>query len=178
MNFAKTSLVLHPILGENVTDIILGYMTIYDNTNNELKYDVLPDRRNVHKFCDQYLNNYKRHNFATNTVFEELKNIYDNFDDCGKSIIEQRLCKDHYHRCALHEELSAKKIILRQSMFSKWMLNNDGVWKNIVTNIKISELDVKLYNAFLEDMNVMRQEEIVRRESLEFRTDDENRSFC
>lgn len=151
MNYSKVTICLYPILGEDVLNIVLRYITIHDNTNCQLKYDVSPDRINVHNFCDKYLNIYEKQIFVTNSIFDELWRIYNELGDCGEAVIEQRLCTEHYGgRCIILEQFNAKKLISMEA--PKWMLDlkeMSEIHNNWITHYRLDEM---LYNAFLDDI--------------------------
>ena len=97
MNLVKASTILYPILGENVSDIVLGYMSVihYENANND-KFKVNEDRVNLHNFCNQrYLNNYNLGIFVTDFIFEILNNIWKENRDCNRLRIQGKNCIGH-----------------------------------------------------------------------------------
>lgn len=171
---------LLPILGENVCDIVLRYVTIHDTSRNELKYDVLEDRLNVHEFCHKYLNNYQLQIFVTNSIFDQLKSMYES-GDCGQAIIERRLCIEHYHRCRLRKEFSAANLTFCESIFPEWVTGSPSLQKELYLRISVLKLDEQLYDAFLADIKKKypnSPEESIKGLDEEDKYKDLNRSFC
>lgn len=149
----------------------MRYITIHDASKNELKYDVLPDRVNTHAFCDKWINNYQLQIFATNTIFDKLKLLYDS-GDCGMALIERRLCVAHYYRCPLRSEFSMNNLIIQEAMLPKCISGNT------------SGLSTTLYDAFLKDINkpvLEIRDGNIGVKGLDDENDkygDTNRSFC
>ena len=88
MNFAKASSVLYPILGENVSDIILSFMKPSNATLKSMQID--SSKINTYKFCKSIgLTKWY------NEIFDEMMKTFNSTGDCGKAIINKRDCKDH-----------------------------------------------------------------------------------
>lgn len=104
MNFVEVTLGLNPILGLNVTKLVLEYMTVFDNDTKTKKYSLKSERIYTHLVCEKYnMNNYNLGIFMTDIVYEMFENIWNNFDICGKRWIKNigsyKNCKVIHCKC-------------------------------------------------------------------------------
>ena len=148
MNLVKASSVLYPILGENVSDIILRYM-IYDEPI------IAIEKPNMYRF---FVDN----DLCTDRIkelYDSLKTAYDSPGDCYRAYIEHRDCKMHKDCDEENDldpeyELDLRDIIFNSSKTPKWMIFTDESINSILTDISNGVLTDELREVFLLDLKL------------------------
>lgn len=151
MNFAKVSVVLYPILGENGSDIVLSYMIpdLYKHTGR---------RNNMYEFFDRNELDMTK----LDETFEALKEIYDEdgkFEEfrrsvhrteCNQSWMTNTECKscDKIHDYSYNYDICG--LIMIASNFPDWVDLDDRAHENLTRDIREGMQD-NLIEAFLKD---------------------------
>lgn len=191
MNLVKASTILYPILGENVSDIILSYMKLK-------KPKVMVKNPNMHKV-------FKKHGLMTSKIddmFQYLENIYsgnhcrkeitndeycrihghncpDVVEDCWKAYIENRDCKKCGKDCKIRYDIDLQRKILVIINIPTWISSikyREYEW--LQDRIITLNIDIDICTAFLKDLKFRQMNSPVEeKEITKFQTSDNNRSF-
>lgn len=141
MNLVKASIILYPILGENVSNIILSYMK-----PNIPK--IKPKRPNMYKF-------FKENGLVLSKVdraYDDLKHYYEEGEsDCYKSAIDHRECKDERDPGHICSQCDLDGMIMEYSKFSKWVEFSDSTADALSREIERSRIETHFRKAFLVD---------------------------
>lgn len=153
MNFAKASTILYPILGENVSDVILNYLkpsksTIYD------------DHPNMYEYFKQSGMKYD----IINEMYNYLEEFYSR-SECHKSTIENRLCRNHPNECQIeddhvcHHECDQESNVWYGSKFFTLVMQSFGLpdfiqdlfEEDLCESISNTFDEISIFEAFLLD---------------------------
>lgn len=144
MNLVKASSVLYPILGENVSDIILKYL-------KPTKKKTQPDKPNLYGFFDEYVLDKSQ----IDRIFEELRDIHDE-NECNESWMTNKNCVVHEEICEdCMDDYDLEKLILDTLNLPIWISDRYGmIRQKIRDNIDHFGLVRKMINAFIADLSI------------------------
>ena len=141
MNFSEVTFVLQPVLGINLIRLVLTYMSIFDDTDDNNKFLVPVGREHMHEYCNKAFNNYNLGIYVTDRVFDEVRRAWNHKNECTRSFIQNDFCREH-------EDLSHCAI--------RYPRIPDVVGNYLESNRRWSHTEI--YAAFCKDMEIVQRD--------------------